>query len=388
MNMSELRMISKKAGTLQPGGNSAPQSGSAVNLRNLTKMYGGSAAVDNINISIGSGEFFTILGPSGSGKTTTMMMMAGFTHPTSGQIEIGNRNVADLPPQKRGLGIVFQNYAVFPHLSVYENIAFPLEIRGVSKSAIRQRVGEMLYLVQLTAHAQKKPLQLSGGQQQRVALARALVYRPQVLLMDEPLGALDKKLRETMQAEIRRIHKHLGVTVIYVTHDQEEALTMSDRIAIMRDGKVEQLDTPSMMYEAPNSRFVADFLGESNFIVGNAVGTTGEFTVVETDGGMQLHGVCGSDQALKGRIVGALRPERVTIGGAVAETVVNSCAGVIEETVYSGDCVRLRVRLSKADLISLKIQNRRAMEIYAVGSTVTVSWSAADMRFFPEEEHE
>ncbi len=236
--------------------------GAEVRLDDLIKTYGTFAAVDDISVTIARGEFFTILGPSGSGKTTTMMMVAGFTYPTSGSIRIADRNVADLPPQKRDLGMVFQNYAVFPHLSVFENVAFPLRVRKVPKAEIVRAVNEILDLVKLREYSARMPRQLSGGQQQRVALARALVFRPSVLLMDEPLGALDKKLRDHMQTEIRRIHRQLGVTVIYVTHDQGEALTMSDRIAIMNQGRIEQIGTPADLYDRPDTRFVADFLGD------------------------------------------------------------------------------------------------------------------------------
>src|SRR5216117_3575949 len=242
-------------------------------------------------MTVPAGSFFTLLGPSGSGKTTTLMMVAGFAHPTRGEIFVDGKPVAGLPPQKRDLGMVFQSYAVFPHLTVFDNIAFPLEIRRTRRAEIRQRVGQALELVRLAGYDQRLPRQLSGGEQQRVALARALVFRPRVLLMDEPLGALDKKLRAHMQLELKHIQQHLHVTVIYVTHDQEEALTMSDRVAVMRGGQTEQVGSPSKLYDAPGSPFVADFVGESNFLDGVVISTSPDGrAVVRAEGGLELRG--------------------------------------------------------------------------------------------------
>src|SRR5882724_8382436 len=248
------------------------RTGAEVRLQDLTKTFGAVAAVADVSLTVPAGSFFTLLGPSGSGKTTTLMMVAGF------------------PPQKRDLGMVFQSYAVFPHLTVYQNIAFPLEVRKVSSAAIRQRVGEALELVRLEGYDARLPRQLSGGEQQRVALARALVFQPRVLLMDEPLGALDRKLRAHMQLELKRIQRAVHVTVVYVTHDQEEALTMSDAVAVMRGGRVEQLGAPAELYEAPVSPFVADFVGESNFIAGTVVSVTGPRSLVRTDAGLEFWG--------------------------------------------------------------------------------------------------
>jgi ABC-type Fe3+/spermidine/putrescine transport system ATPase subunit len=248
--------------------------GAEVRLHELTKTFGSVVAVQDVSVTIDPGSFFTLLGPSGSGKTTTLMMVAGFAYPTRGEVFVDGAPVAGLPPQKRDLGMVFQSYAVFPHLTVFDNIAFPLQIRHVRRAEIRQRVGEALELVRLRGYDGRLPRQLSGGEQQRVALARALVFRPRVLLMDEPLGALDKKLRAHMQLELKHIQRHLHVTVIYVTHDQEEALTMSDRVAVMQRGRIEQVGPPAELYEAPASRFVADFLGESNFVDGVVTGAS------------------------------------------------------------------------------------------------------------------
>ena len=362
----------------------ASSGGAEVCLRNLSKTYGGLAAVDDITVTIRSGEFFTILGPSGSGKTTTMMMVAGFTYPTAGEILIDGKSVADLPPQGRGLGMVFQNYAVFPHLSVYRNIAFPLEVRRMPSAEIWRQVGEMLDLVQLNAFAERNPAQLSGGQQQRVALARALVFKPRVLLMDEPLGALDKKLRENMQTEIRRIHKHLKVTVIYVTHDQEEALTMSDRIAIMRNGRIEQLDTPTAMYQTPTTHFVAGFLGESNFIDGEVIDIEAASARFRTAGGLELSGTSTAQFARGQRVVGAVRPEKIVLAAAPRAGSANYWPGIIDDVVFAGDTTRYRVRGQGPDVVTVKIQNRDEAQKLGIGSTVGLTWSSTEMQLFAQ----
>src|SRR6266567_8624280 len=239
-----------------------------VAVRDLSKSYGPATAVSGVSINVRAGEFLSLLGPSGSGKTTLLMMIAGFEAPTAGAIHIDDRDITELAPNKRNIGMVFQRYALFPHMSVADNIAFPLRMRRTPKAEIRRRVEAALALVQLEEYGGRLPSQLSGGQQQRIAVARALVFEPPVLLMDEPLGALDKNLREQMQIEIKRIQQSLGVTVIYVTHDQEEALTMSDRIAVMRNGCLEQIGSPTELYDNPATSFVADFVGKTNFLEG------------------------------------------------------------------------------------------------------------------------
>lgn len=259
--------------------------GKPLSVTDLRKTYSGVTAVDTVSMEIAGGEFVTFLGSSGSGKTTTLMMIAGFCEPDSGQIVVGGRDVTRLAPQKRGLGFVFQQYLLFPHMTVWENVAFPLQLRGVPKAELRRRVGETLEIAGLSAMARRRPRELSGGQQQRVALCRALVYRPPVILMDEPLGALDKKLRDQLQTEIKRIQQELGLTVIYVTHDQEEALVLSDRIAVMRDGRIDQFDTPRELFERPRTPFVADFLGAANFLPGTVQQQTSEQTLVRLDAG-------------------------------------------------------------------------------------------------------
>lgn len=236
----------------------------------VSKAFGIVTVVDDLDLSISKGEFVSMLGPSGSGKTTLLMMLAGFEKPTSGAISVGGRRVDALPPYRRNMGVVFQNYALFPHMTVAENVAFPLKMRGVARSEVVERVSRALDMVQLSSFQDRKPIQLSGGQQQRVALARALVFEPEVVLMDEPLGALDKKLREQMQLDIRDIHRRLGLTIVFVTHDQGEALTMSDRIAIFNHGKIEQIGTPSQIYDHPKTQFVAQFIGETNLLAGRS----------------------------------------------------------------------------------------------------------------------
>src|SRR5262245_30972385 len=240
--------------------------GASVSLADLAKKYDRTNAVDGVSLDIRSGEFLTLLGPSGSGKTTTLMMIAGFETPSAGDIAIDGTSVVAMPPYRRNIGMVFQNYALFPHLAVEDNIGFPLKQRGMAKAARTKLVAEALELVRLPGYGGRYPRQLSGGQQQRVALARAIVFKPRLLLMDEPLGALDKQLRESLQLEMRRLHADLGITFIYVTHDQEEALTMSDRVAVMNEGLVAQIGTPEDLYDRPCDRFVASFIGESNFL--------------------------------------------------------------------------------------------------------------------------
>jgi spermidine/putrescine ABC transporter ATP-binding subunit len=359
--------------------------GAEVRLTALTKTFGPVVAVDDISATIGPGSFFTLLGPSGSGKTTTLMMVAGFVHPTRGEIFVDGAPVATLPPQRRDLGMVFQNYAVFPHLTVFENIAFPLQVRKVPAAEIRRRVGEMLELVRLRGYDERLPRQLSGGEQQRVALARAVVFRPRVLLMDEPLGALDKKLREHMQLELKQIQRHLHVTVIYVTHDQGEALTMSDRVAVMNRGRIEQVGSPAELYEGPANRFVADFLGESNFLEGVVVkpAEAGRY-LVRARGGLEFRGVGAAPLREAQAVTAAVRPEKiVVVGGPAADQ--NSCKGKVEEIIYAGDATRYRVGVGAAGILTVKTQNRVATRQYGPGEGVLLAWDPEDTRLFPRD---
>ena len=356
--------------------------GAEVRVDNLVKVYGPVAAVDGVSAVVGPGEFFTILGPSGSGKTTMMMMIAGFVYPTSGTISIGAKNVADLPPQGRGLGMVFQNYAVFPNLTVYENVAFPLRVRKKSKTDIKNEVDAMLDLVKIKELAGRMPRELSGGQQQRVALARALVFRPNVLLMDEPLGALDKKLRDHMQTEIRRIHRSLGVTVIYVTHDQDEALTMSDRIAIMNHGRIEQVGAPSELYDRPNTRFVADFLGDTNFIPGKLIEVANGEGRVRTEDGWDISGTLASDKLqVNSDVVVGVRPEKFRITDA-ADGSLNNCTGVVDEITYSGASTRYQIKVAGGNSLIVTSPNRNDIVPRRAGQSIAVVWDRLETRIF------
>jgi putative spermidine/putrescine transport system ATP-binding protein len=365
--------------------------GAEVRLHDLTKTFGSVVAVQDVSATIDPGSFFTLLGPSGSGKTTTLMMVAGFAHPTRGEVFVDGEPVTGLPPQKRELGMVFQSYAVFPHLSVFDNIAFPLQIRHARRADIRRRVGEALELVRLSGFDQRLPRQLSGGEQQRVALARALVFRPRVLLMDEPLGALDKKLRAHMQLELKHIQRHLHVTVIYVTHDQEEALTMSDRVAVMQRGRIEQLGTPVELYEAPATRFVADFLGESNFVDGVTVGApmTGRW-LVRAAGGLEFRGIGAAPLETGQAVTAAVRPEKLVpvdeAAGVSDSDAINSCKGTVEEAIYVGDTTRYRVALGADGVMTVKVPNRLGLRQHAEGESLALAWSPDETRIFPRGE--
>jgi len=348
--------------------------GARLQLIELTKVYGDVIAADRVTLDIAPGEFITLLGPSGSGKTTTLMMVAGFVIPTSGQILVNGEDIAFRPPHKRNIGMVFQNYALFPHMTVAENIAFPLKMRKWPRDRIEQAVKEALQLVRLPGFEQRYPRQLSGGQQQRVALARALVFRPPVLLMDEPLGALDKKLREEMQLEIKHIQESLNITTIYVTHDQEEALTMSDRIAVMRDGRIEQIGTPRELYERPASEFVASFIGESNFLTGRLERRDGHAYLV-TEDGWRVVIPDVEDLPAGEQVTVALRPERIVLGERRGE---NQAEATIEEIIYVGEATKFRVRLFGDRLLTVKQPSRLETMRWQRGERVLLSWRAED----------
>ena len=313
-----------------------------VRFKNVQKSYDGETLiVKDLNLDIRKGEFLTLLGPSGSGKTTSLMMLAGFETPTSGEIMLGERSLNRVPPHKRDIGMVFQNYALFPHMTVSENLAFPLKVRGMDKTDVTERVKRALSMVQLDKFANRYPGQMSGGQQQRVALARALVFEPQLVLMDEPLGALDKQLREHMQMEIKHLHERLGVTVVYVTHDQSEALTMSDRVAVFDQGVIQQLAPVTELYEYPDNQFVANFIGDNNRFRGSVESVQGEHCSLRLADGTVLSGL-NVHRAHAGQAVTAcVRPERIRLaagGSAEPNTVRATIAGLI----YFGDHVRVR----------------------------------------------
>jgi putative spermidine/putrescine transport system ATP-binding protein len=321
-----------------------------IHFDRISKVFGTTPVVDDLDLEVTKGEFISLLGPSGSGKTTILMMLAGFESPTQGRILLDGRRIDQLPPHKRQLGVVFQNYALFPHLSVGENVAFPLEMRGCPRHEIAARVSKALDMVRLAHLADRKPAQLSGGQQQRVALTRALVFEPNVILMDEPLGALDKQLRESMQLEIRDLHRRLGVTVVFVTHDQSEALTMSDRIAVLNGGKIEQLDTPQGIYDAPRSRFVAQFIGETNLMEGTVAalnGTTAETVLAD---GVTRVVVSASDRKVGDRIAISLRPERIVLNAEGKGA--NALPVAVADAVYHGDHLRLQLNAGPLSLVS------------------------------------
>jgi putative spermidine/putrescine transport system ATP-binding protein len=357
--------------------------GGRVQLVGLAKQYGSGWAVRDVSLDIAAGEFVTLLGPSGSGKTTTLMMVAGLVEPSSGDILIGGRSVTPLPPARRNIGVVFQHYALFPHLTVAENIAFPLRMRGCRASEIRQKVESALELVRLSGFGERSPAQLSGGEQQRVALARAVVFNPPVLLLDEPLGALDKKLRERMQTELKSLHRKLGVTIIHVTHDQTEALALSDRLAVLRQGAIEQVGSPRELYEHPRTGFVADFLGESNFLAGHVRWVEGDVCGVETAGGILCRAESGAAWKVGQGVRMMIRPERVWIGSD-ADTRENGFKGRIEDVTYSGEAVRYHARLSAMDHVTALVSNdRRGAVGLEVGVLVVAGWPSQDVHLFP-----
>jgi len=392
---------------------------SAIELSDVTKAFGEIIAVERMSLSIVDGEFFSMLGPSGCGKTTTLRMIAGFEQPTEGEVYIKGQPMAQIPAYRRPVNTVFQNYALFPHMTVSQNVAFGLEMKKVSKSETQQRVKEVLELVQLPEMGERKPKQLSGGQQQRVALARALVNRPQVLLLDEPLGALDLKLRKAMQLELKQIQAEVGITFIYVTHDQGEALTMSDRIAVMSDGLVQQVGLPREIYEHPNNRFVADFIGETNFISGQ-VDQLAEIVTINS-GEIQLLGVAGGSTIASGQqVTVAIRPEKINLYPRGEVNVMRSgldreelaeifgeqaptgtvdmrrflakernnvvLNGRIQEVIYIGTDTRYRVTLGRGVEVSVRVQNfgSRYDMNFGPGEEVYVHWAAENAQILTE----
>ena len=361
--------------------------GGAIELRGLTKRFGAETAVDTIALSIAPGEFFSLLGPSGSGKTTTLMMVAGFVRPDHGSVLLDGADIAAVPPQKRNFGMVFQNYAIFPHLNVFENIAFPLRARHWPKEAIGERVSWALELVRLGRFAERDARRLSGGQQQRVALARAVVFHPPVVLMDEPLGALDKNLRFQMQVEIKEIQQRLGMTVLYVTHDQEEAMSMSDRIAIMNHGRICQVGSPDEVYERPADSFVGRFLGEANLIEGTVMAEVGDVVRLRLPSGQELRApsanCCGTR---KGMLF--IRPERVGITPGVTvsgDPNVNVLAGKVRRRSFLGNILRYAVDVDGATPITVDLQNAVGVSSLPVGAPVALRWAVADSLILPCE---
>jgi spermidine/putrescine ABC transporter ATP-binding subunit len=353
---------------------------SGVYLKSLTKKFGNVVAVDNISLHVPEGEFLTLLGPSGSGKTTTLMSIAGFQMPTAGQIFIRGKNILSVPPYNRNIGMVFQNYALFPHMTVFGNIAFPLKMRKFSKNELKKRVEKVLEIVKLPEFEKRYPKQLSGGQQQRVALARALVYDPPLLLMDEPLGALDKKLREYMQIEIRNLQRELKITSLYVTHDQQEALTMSDRIAVFDQGKIQQIGTPDELYEKPKNRFVADFIGESNFIEGHITHLNDHSAAITTaDNEVLIPCPRLPNLSLNQKIQLVIRPEKIKFIQS-SNMLPVALKGVVEELIYIGEIIRYRIRISKEQILNLKQQISYGITAFHKGDHVLIGWDLEDSK--------
>jgi len=351
-----------------------------VRFVNVQKSYDGETlVVKNLNLDIAKGEFLTMLGPSGSGKTTCLMMLAGFETATHGDIVLDQRPINNVAPHRRDIGMVFQNYALFPHMTVAENLAFPLQVRKLDAAEIEQRVKKALDMVELGGYGGRRPAQLSGGQQQRVAVARALVFEPKLVLMDEPLGALDKQLREQMQYEIKHIHESLGVTVVYVTHDQSEALTMSNRIAVFNDGVIQQLATPQDLYETPMNAFVAQFIGENNQLHGTVREIDGECCVVEVDGAAPITALKVNVDAPGEQTTLSLRPERVTVRPQPG-SMENIYEARVEELIYLGDHMRTRVKLLGHHDFVIKVPNSAGHQHLQVGESVPVGWHASDCR--------
>jgi spermidine/putrescine ABC transporter ATP-binding subunit len=351
----------------------APGRGARLEVRGLSKTFGGAPVVDDVSFEIEGGGFLTLLGPSGSGKTTTLRMIAGFEEPTRGRILIGGEDIGERPPQRRNIGVVFQQYALFPHLTVFQNVAYSLEMRRVAKPDVAARVARALELVRLTGFEARYPKQLSGGQQQRVALARAIVFEPPLLLMDEPMGALDKRLRETMQVELRHLQRQLGITTVAVTHDQVEALLMSDVIAVLDGGRLQQIGRPLDVYRRPANQFVSDFIGESNLLSGT----------VEIAGGEDLF---TSSNGLRVRLAGAapggaahlvVRPEALRLGDAAAATA-NRYGAEVLEVLYVGDLVRFRLRVDARDELTAKALASRDALAWRAGARIAVGWDAND----------
>jgi putative spermidine/putrescine transport system ATP-binding protein len=352
------------------------QRGAALDLQELVKRYDEAYAVDNVSLEIPAGEFVTLLGPSGSGKTTTLNMIAGFTEADDGRIELDGKSIEKVSAHKRNIGMVFQHYALFPHMTVEDNIAFPLKRRRVPKEERAQRIVEVLKLVRMTEYAERYPRQLSGGQQQRVALARALVFNPRLLLMDEPLGALDKKLREWLQLEFKRIHQELGITFVYVTHDQEEALVLSDRIAVFNQGKIEQVGTATELYERPSTLFVAEFIGESNCFAGRYQ-RQGDHGVVSGEK-LELRGPV-SAQSDGEQAVLMVRPERVSIrrNGAVPSSDQNVLRGEVKQVIYLGSARKTELVLPDGEELVVR-ESAAAGEGPEVGQQAEAYWSPSD----------
>ncbi len=352
-----------------------------VAFEHVQKSYDGEAlVVKDLNLQIGQGEFLTMLGPSGSGKTTCLMMLAGFETATHGEILLQGRPINNIPPHKRGIGMVFQNYALFPHMSVAENLAFPLEVRGMSKSEREEKIKRALDMVQMGDFGGRRPAQLSGGQQQRIALARALVFEPELVLMDEPLGALDKQLREHMQFEITNLAHQLGITTVYVTHDQTEALTMSDRVAVFDDGRIQQLDPPDVLYEQPQNSFVAQFIGENNTLSGVVTKISGDRCVVMLDSGDEIDARPVNVSSVGDRTTVSIRPERVEMDKRRLSPDAHTLKGEVLEFIYMGDIFRTRLRVAGSEAYIINPPTAPYQPRLTPGTQIEIGWLPDDCR--------
>jgi putative spermidine/putrescine transport system ATP-binding protein len=352
-----------------------------VEFQHVQKSYDGETlVVKDLNLSMPKGEFLTMLGPSGSGKTTCLMMLAGFETATHGEIMLDGKPINNIPPHKRGIGMVFQNYALFPHMTVVENLSFPLEVRKIGKSEREAKVKRALDMVQMGSFGGRRPAQLSGGQQQRIALARALVFEPELVLMDEPLGALDKQLREHMQFEITRLAHELGITTVYVTHDQTEALTMSDRVAVFNDGRIQQLAPPDELYERPQNSFVAQFIGENNTLEGVVQSIDGDDCVVRLDDGEVIDALPVNVTKVGERTRVSIRPERVEFNRARLHSDAHTIKAEVLEFIYMGDILRFRLRVAGNDNFIVKARNAPDVVRLTPGSIIDIGWLAQDCR--------
>jgi putative spermidine/putrescine transport system ATP-binding protein len=352
-----------------------------VAFEHVQKSYDGQTlVVKDLNLSIGKGEFLTMLGPSGSGKTTCLMMLAGFETATHGEIRLAGRPINQVPPHKRGIGMVFQNYALFPHMTVGENLSFPLEVRGMSKANRETRVARALDMVQMGKFINRRPAQLSGGQQQRIALARALVFDPELVLMDEPLGALDKQLREHMQFEIKHLHERLGITCVYVTHDQGEALTMSDRVAVFNDGRIQQLAAPADLYERPENSFVAQFIGENNKLPGVIEEISGDKALVRLSTGEVIDATPVNVTSKGQQVLVSIRPERVEFKPEMMPPGAHMIGAEVCEVVYMGDILRARLKVAGSADFVMKMRNTIGQTRLEPGQQIKIGWHPADAR--------
>ena len=360
---------------------SASPNDAFVVFEHVQKSYDGvSLVVKDLNLSIAKGEFLTMLGPSGSGKTTCLMMLAGFETATNGEIKLAGRPINQVPPHKRGIGMVFQNYALFPHMTVGENLSFPLEVRGMGKSDREAKVKRALDMVQMFGFINRRPAQLSGGQQQRIALARALVFDPNLVLMDEPLGALDKQLREHMQFEIKHLHESLGITVVYVTHDQGEALTMSDRVAVFNDGRIQQLAPPADLYERPDNSFVAQFIGENNKLLGTIEELSGGKALVRLDTGELIDATPVNVSEKGQKTLVSIRPERVEFKPDMMPDGAHMVAAEVLEVIYMGDILRVRLKVAGSTDFVMKMRNTLGQTRLSPGQMMKVGWHPQDAR--------